>query len=218
MSNNTSEKYNLIGLDQMEASRVRRRLHKWTRTDEETIRPLVAGLQRSGCLQDCRINEPRWETNVYPLYYWASHKQGRKKPYDHVFELVLNRKAAKNEALRTYVKQMVNSEIDILVEDHHYFIFIEAKEVAPGRKTIFQDRGGLRQLIRQYVQGQVLARLVGKTFCIATIGANGAQPSVLEHFSRAEFELLRSVSEGVQPIKVIDLCWPNTAAAAQLSG
>lgn len=210
MSIDSPDTYKLIGLDQMEASVVRRRLHHWSNSDEEAIRPLIVALQQMGCLPNARIVAPRWETNVYPLYYWASHKLGSKTPYTHVFEsLPTARVAIPFGELLTFVRRMVDSEIDILVEDHGYFIFIEAKETAPNRKTVFQDRGGLRQLVRQYVQGRILERLIGKVFVLATIGANTGEPTELAKFSPAELALLQLVSDAVEPIRVVDLSWPT---------
>ncbi len=219
MNDVPSDRYKLIGLDQMEASVVRRHLHRWNKADEEAIRSLIVSLQQLGCIQNSRISEPRWETNVYPLYYWAKHKLGSKKPHDHVFEsLETSKVSVPTEELRIYVKRMVDSEIDVLVEDYDYFVFIEAKETAPGQTTVFQDRRGIRQLVRQYVQGHVLARITEKKFFLATIGANKAQPTVLDKFSRAELALLQLVSDEVQPLRVVDLCWPTTAATAQGAG
>src|SRR6266446_2389026 len=57
--------YKLIGLDQGEASTVRRGLHLWSSADEQTVRPLILALQERGCLRTVRVSEPRWEINVY---------------------------------------------------------------------------------------------------------------------------------------------------------
>jgi hypothetical protein len=218
MNDISSDKYKLIGLDQMEASIVRRHLHQWNKADEEAIRPLIVSLQELGCIQNTCISEPRWETNVYPLYYWA-RRLDSKKPYDYVFEsLETSKVSIPTEELRIFVKRMVDSEIDILVEDYAYFVFIEAKVTPPGRKTVFQDRGGIRQIVRQYVQGCVLAQITDKKFCLATIGANKAKPIPLDKFSRAEVALLQLISDDVQPLSVVDLCWPITAAITQTTG
>src|SRR5512147_519405 len=76
----------LIGLDQMEASIVRRYLHQWSQEDEQAIRPFLEALQQQQCFTDVHIMEPRWETNVYPLYfYWAHH---HKVPHKEVYERV----------------------------------------------------------------------------------------------------------------------------------
>ena len=70
------DSYQLIGLDQMEASIVRRYLHQWSKADEQAILPLLVALQQGQCLANVQIKEPRWETNVYRLYfYWAYHQK-----------------------------------------------------------------------------------------------------------------------------------------------
>jgi hypothetical protein len=156
----------------MEASVVRRRLHTWCDADEETVRPLLLELQRLGCLSNGPIVAPRWETNVYPLYYWASHRVRAREPYAWVYyQLTVSAVGGGRaivgvddapmppEELRVHVRRMVDSEIDILIEDRDYFVFIEAKEPGVGRKAVFADKGGLRQLIRQYVQGVVSVKV-----------------------------------------------------------
>ena len=61
--------YQLIDIDQMEPSIVRRRLRRWTEADAAEITPLIAALQDKGSLSGIQIQKPRYETNVYPLYY-----------------------------------------------------------------------------------------------------------------------------------------------------
>ena len=78
------KEYQLIGLDQMEASIVRRRLHQWNDADEQAIMPLLASLQQQPCLARIEPKEPRWETNVYPLYYYWAYRE--KVPHKEVYK------------------------------------------------------------------------------------------------------------------------------------
>lgn len=212
-------RYKLIELDKAEASVVRRRLHQWSKADEQAIVPLIGALQQKECLSNVHIKEPRWETNVYPLYYWAQHEVGSKRAYDHVFETLPNLFPASavsvpREALRQHVKRMVNSEIDILVEDVDYFVFIEAKESTARQKVKFQDKGGVRQLVRQYVQGKCLERLTAKVFALATIGANNGRAINIQ-LNATELALLQLVNDERQSLEIIDLSWKPMIAGAQ---
>lgn len=214
------DRYKLLGLDQMEASIVRRHLHQWNKADEQVITPLIAALQQGRCLSNLPIREPRWETNVYPLYYyWAyHHKVSHKKVYDRVFaSLRTTAVSVPEEDLRTHVARVVNTEIDILVEDVEYFVFIEAKVVAVGQKVKFEKIGGVHQLVRQYIQGRILETLTGKTFALATIGANNEQPIKIP-LNPTERDLLRLVDEERQSLEIPDLAWTLLSATAQAAG
>lgn len=215
------DRYKLIGLDRTEASIVRRRLHQWSKADEQAIVPLIGALQQKQYLPKVHITEPRWETNVYPLYYWAHREVGSKKAYDHVFASLLNLSTSTvsvpQQELRIHVTRMVNSEIDILVEDVDYFVFIEAKEATARQKIKFQDKGGVRQLVRQYVQGKILETLTGKVFALAAIGANNAQ-AININLNTTELALLQLVGDERKSLEIIDLSWGPMIAAAQSAG
>jgi len=197
----------------MEASIVRRYLHQWSKADEQAILPLLVALQQGQRLANVQIKEPRWETNVYPLYfYWAYHqKVVHKEVYERVFRSF---SSVPEEQLRIHIDRIANSEIDILVEDVEYFVFIEAKIVAAGQKVKFENSSGVHQLVRQYVQGWLLAPLIGKTFALATLGANNAQPITIR-LNETEQALVRLVGEEKQELKVPDLEWTLMRAMAQ---
>jgi len=199
----------LIGLDQMEASVVRRRLRQWSKADQQTITPLITALHQGHYLPNVHLTEPRYETNVYPLYYyWAHHRQlSHREVYDRVFRsLPVQKVSIPEEHLRRHVARVVDSEIDLLVEDVKYFVFIEAKEAIPRRKIKFEKQGGVHQLVRQYVQGRILETLVGKQFALATIGANNAQPIKIP-LNETEQVLLSLVGEERQLLEIPDLAW-----------
>lgn len=222
----------LIGIDTAEASRVRRALHQWTEADEKAIRPLIMAMQEKYRDLDLQITEPRWETNVYPLYYWAhetvraKHERvGAKKAYDHVLEMLPTLFSATDIPLsagevRAHMTHIMNSEIDILVEDSGYFLFVEAKITSPGQKI---KSPTLRQLVRQYIQGRILERLMHeefslkKTFALAAIGANHEQ--TIEIFPNpTERALLRLIGYEGNSLKIPDLAWAHLSASAQAVG
>src|SRR5713101_6101193 len=90
---------NLIGIDKTEATYVRRALHHWTDADEKAVTPLLGKLQCKYPDLQLRITKPRWETNVYPLYYWAHETVSSKKAYGHVLEILQTLFVASNVLL-----------------------------------------------------------------------------------------------------------------------
>ena len=128
--------YQLIDIDQMEPSIVRRHLRRWTEADEAAITPLVAGLRNKGALSGIPIQKPRYETNVYPLYYYWSHTKGlpHKQVYSEVVEsFQMYTETAPDKSLIPHIQRLADTEIDILIEDREYFVFVEAKNVPEGK-------------------------------------------------------------------------------------
>lgn len=209
--------HKLIDLDQMEASIVRRRLRRWSGADQEVATALVHALQQKQFRSDYRIIEPRYETNVYPLYYYwqYGHKVSHREVYDRVFQsLPTERSSIPLDELRRHVGHTVDSEVDILVEDIDYFVFLEAKEVVVGRKVKFEKKRGVHQLVSQYVQGEILETMISKPFMLATIGANNGEPLEIK-VNSAESALLRLVGERTDVLAVVDLPWPAFAATVE---
>jgi predicted GTPase len=193
-------------------------LHQWSKADEQAIRPLIQAIQRKQCLSDIHIKEPRWETNVYPLYYWAHREVGSKRVYRYVLELLPKLFSPSNvsltdKELRLHLRRIVNSEIDILVEDFDYFLFIEAKVATAGQKIKFQTIAGVHQLVRQYIQGRILEKLIGKRFDLVTIGAHNAQ-TIKIPFNTTEQALLSVVNEEKKSLQVIDFPWTLISEAS----
>lgn len=203
--------YELIGIDHSEASLVRRHLHRWEKTDEEAILPLILAIKEEQALLDIHIAEPRWETNVYPLYYWAEVAVGSRKAYEYVLDLLPDLFAHANtslvgDELIPHLTRIMNSEIDILVEDFEYFMFIEAKIPEADRKTKFQTIEGVHQLVRQYIQGKILEQIISKKFALATIGANNAKPIGIS-LNTTEQALVSMVNEDRKKLEISDLPW-----------
>jgi hypothetical protein len=204
--------YKLIDLDQMEGSIVRRRLRRWSKSDEEAITPLIESLQCASSPNQLRIVHPRYETSVYPLYYYWTHHNGftrQKHMRDQLLQTLLTENATTPDAdLLNHVGRVVNTEIDILIEDLDYFAFVEVKQPTPGGRPIWQNKDGVHQLVRQYAQGKILERLISKTFAFGTIGVNNGQPLELQ-LNPTERGLLRLVRDDRQSLSVVDSLWPN---------
>ena len=84
-----------------------------------------------------------------------------------------NPDTAPENSLIPHIQRIGDTEIDILIEDREYFVFVEAKNVPEGKKAKFEKTGGVHQLVRQYLQGKLLEKMISKTFALATIGVNG---------------------------------------------
>jgi hypothetical protein len=210
-------RHKLIDLDQMEPSIVRRRLRRWSKADEEAITALIHALQRKGSLSNVRVLEPRYETNVYPLYFYWQHGQhvSHRQVYDQVVQsLPTHKLRMPPDELRAHVGHTVDSEVDILVEDIEYFVFIEAKEPAGDRKVKFEKKRGVHQLVSQYVQGRILQKMISKVFVLATIGANKGEPLEIK-LNPAELALVQFVGEDKDVLSVVDLTWPSVTVSAK---
>lgn len=210
--------HKLIDLDQMEPSRVRRRLRQWSKT-EEAAAALIQALQVRGCLSRVRVYEPVYETNVYPLYFYWRH--GQRVSHRHVYHQVLqlpllatHRWPMPQDELLAHVRHTVDSEVDILVEDTDYFVFIEAKEVSVGHKIKFEQKRGVHQLVSQYVQGMILQSVISKVFVLATIGANNGETLEI-NLNSTERALLQLVGEDKDTLAVVDLTWPSVTMSVQ---
>ena len=202
--------YQLIDIDQMEPSIVRRHLRRWTEADEAAITPLVAGLRNKGALSGIPIQKPRYETNVYPLYYYWPHTKGlpHKQVYSEVVEsFQMYTETAPDKSMIPHIQRLADTEIDILIEDREYFVFVEAKNVPEGKKAKFEKTGGVHQLVRQYLQGKLLEKTISKTFALATIGVNGGQDVEIELNDR-EIQMLSLVGATGTSFSVADLHWP----------
>lgn len=170
-------------------------------------------------------DRPRWTTNVYPLYYLARQEltgaggePSEKQTYEFVRDICSRHfpdgltSLAAGEVL-SHMTQVANSEIDLLIEDLDYFVFIEAKFPPPGARASFRRIDRIHQLVRQYVQGRILAKLTSKSFALATIGANGGTHTTIRPNS-AESALLGLIGEPAKPLDFLDLTWPRTTSAS----
>ena len=86
------------------------------------------------------------------------------------------------------------------------WLFIEVKIPKPGQKTKFQTIAGVHQMVRQYIQGRILEKIIRQPFALATIGASDAE-SIEIPLNEQEQSLLRLVNEERQSLEVPDLPW-----------
>ena len=168
------ESYQLIGKDQMEPSILIRRLRQWRPEDASKAQDLVdAVLTAYG--QKERLSDPfRWETSVFPLFYFTKTRGiPSEAVYERIFEWAGHPSDhSKNPSIKEMLGPVADAEVDLLIESAKYFMFIEAKK--PGGPARFQrnkkEYGAIHQLVRQFVQGRLLASQIDKTFMLATLG------------------------------------------------
>ena len=188
---------------------MRRHLYRWSNSDTRVIKPIICMIRDIHSQSSMRVSKPRWETNVYPLYYWAERAVGSRKAYDFILDILTDLFPAFNVPLPdkdvlAHLKRIMNSEIDILVEDITYFLFIEVKVPIAHRKAKFQIIAGIHQLVRQYIQGKILEGIISKPFTLVTIGANNGNLIKIP-LNTVEQDLLRLVNEDRQCLEVDDL-------------
>jgi len=122
------------------------------------------------------VVEPRWEANVYPLYYLYAARCPNGKVQD-IYRLILedfdprfpDTQQTSKSFFEQHCRRISNAEIDLLIEDRDYFLFVEAKDPKPGQKVRFSG-GDVHQLVCQFVQEKLLERAIGKKFLMATLG------------------------------------------------
>jgi hypothetical protein len=203
--------YKLIGLDKMEATKLRRKLdppERWESSRSEPVTSLINKVfQACGCL--LKIDDPRWETHVCPLYYYYSESSlGRTQPlYDRIFFEYGKHFSDVPELSRLrfkeYVGTVATAEIDLLIEDTEYFIFVEVKDPRENENPRF-SKGPIHQLVRQYVQGNILAKLIEKRFMMATIKTG---LSVLSDLKEPERIALAAVGHLSEDLRICDFDW-----------
>lgn len=117
--------YRLIGLDRGETSKLRRTLDPWQPAKAQAVTRLIGEccLRRGARLE---IKEPRWETNIYPLYYyfWVQGYRGRKL-YNQVlveYKRLFPEPAppSSRDDLYYQLQRLADTEIDLLIEDRDY--------------------------------------------------------------------------------------------------
>jgi len=179
--------YKLINLDQMEATVLRRVLDPWEISKGERVRRFLEKLLEG---RDLKVQEPKWELNVYPLYYYFLCDGTRVRPASKIYRMVFNEfcgvfSQAKDRISRDQAMSVADAEIDLLIEDADYFVLVEVKDPLPDRKPRFQNTKGIHQLVRQYVQGVFLSKKINKTFLAATVGAKKALPLSLNEIDKS---------------------------------
>ncbi|MBI4524719.1 MAG: hypothetical protein HY695_13020 [Deltaproteobacteria bacterium] len=157
--------YKLIGRDQMEPTLLRRKLDPWGPAKAVRVRPLIETLFLRLGLNNLQIKNPCWEANVYPLYYYYFDPQQKEKAW--AFKRILQESrrlfcdscgSIPDTEFYLQTCRMADAEIDLLIEDEDYFIFVEAKTSLPGKQIKFGRDHGVHQLVWQYAQGLFLQK------------------------------------------------------------
>ena len=166
------DSYRLIDKDKMEPSILLRRLRPWRDEDADRAKPLVHAILDAYGRKEWRCDPFKWETSVCPLFYFAKDRDvSDKDAYKRVFDWAGRPPAdGRDPSLETMLNTVANAEVDLLIEsENHYFIFIEAKRAKPNWRNKKEEP---HQLVRQFVQGHLLANQIDKTFMLATLGAS----------------------------------------------
>ena len=175
------DSYQLVGKDQMEPSILNRRLRQWRPEDDSRTQSLVQGVLAAYKHNEWLSDPFRWETSVFPLFYFTKTRDiPSKAVYERIFEWAghpsdhSENLSIENPSIEKMLGPVADAEVDLLIESANYFMFIEAKK--PSEKARFQrnkkEYGAIHQLVRQFVQGRLLASRINKTFMLATLGAS----------------------------------------------
>ena len=110
--------YELIDVDQMEATKLRRMLEEpWSSQKSNRAKPVIAEIAKT-CEGGITPTEPRWEHGVYPLYYKYKHDSHDNfrticnrilEKYDSHFPELKDKYPA--EQLTAFVEDLANTEI-----------------------------------------------------------------------------------------------------------
>ncbi len=205
--------YKLVGLDKMEPTLLRRRFDPGQSECTEGLKRLVEGVCSWYGYDKRTIQQPRWETGVYPLYYWYfsdPERQQKQSAYKHISNecekcFSLSAFSPPLEDIYKRIGTIADAEIDLLVEDIGYFILIEAKKPPLlGQKPVFGQKYGLHQLVRQYLQGLFLEKVTQKHFLMATIGTGFKAPYEL---TALEIAYLKAFGKDMQSLTLPDFDW-----------
>ena len=200
--------YSLIGKDQMEPSILIRRLRPWRPEDADRVQSLVHAVLDAYGRNEWHRDPFIWETGVFPLFYFTKDRDMPSKAvYERIFDWAGHPSDEfANPSLKAMLTPVADAEVDLLIESAHYFIFIEAKK--PGEKVRFQrnkkEYGATHQLVRQFVQGRLLASQIDKTFMLATLTDEGF---VQVELRKGDRRLLKAVGQSGEDFPFPDM--PN---------
>jgi hypothetical protein len=206
------ENYQLVGVDQMEATKLRRKLDPidpWDSGKTERVKPVIAEIAKT-CEDGITPIDPRWEHGVYPLYYLYKRDPRDTlstvcsrilEDYNTLFPELKDKYPA--EKLTAFVDDIANTEVDLLIEDVDYFIFVEAKNPPDGRLARFQMKRGVHQLVLIYAEGLFLAKSIKKRFVLATLGTKMTSHSL----TPADQTLLALLGDTNKELRFCDLSW-----------
>ena len=222
--------YKLLELDRDEKTIIRRALYRESRAGEQAIAEIFSRIRRAHTPSNARLIKPRWETSVHPLYFWA-YSETKCEPgkggnfracFDHVVEKLP--KIYCEELREPFWYTVVDCEIDILVEDAEFFLFLEAKIPVRGTDIDwYKSKQGVHQLVHQYVQGSLIKKFVvpEKEFALATIGANNAEPHNIQ-LNATERKLMALVDYNGDSLSIpdfsLEVLTSSTSAVGSYAG
>jgi len=196
----------------MEATKLRRKLDPidpWDTAKSERVKPVIAEIA-STCDGGITPRAPRWEHGVYPLYYL--YKQDSRDSLRMICEKICNDygmlfpecngNCPPNE-LSEFISYIANTEVDLLIEDVEYFIFVEAKNPPDGKLPKFEMKRGVHQLVWIYAEGPFLSRKIKKQFALATLGTKMTSYDL----TPAEQTLLAIFGDKRKKLTFCDLSW-----------
>ena len=195
------------------------RLRQWRPEDASKAQDLVDAVLTAYGQKEWLSDPFRWETSVFPLFYFTKTRDIRSKAvYERIFEWAghpsdhSENPSIKNEnpSIKEMLGPVADAEVDLLIESANYFMFIEAKK--PDGPARFQrnkkEYGAIHQLVRQFVQGRLVASQIKKTFMLATLGASDGDFVQVE-LREGDRRLLQAVeqSENNFPSPVPNFSW-----------
>lgn len=204
------DSYQLIGKDHMEPSILNRRLRQWRPEDASKAQDLVCGVLTAYGQKEWFCDPFRWETSVFPLFYFTKTRDMPSKTvYERISEWAGHPSDhSENPSIKKMLGPVADAEVDLLIESANYFMFIEVKK--PGETARFQRNkrkyGAIHQLVRQFVQGRLLASQIDKAFMLATLGASDGDFVQVE-LREADRRLLKVVGQSEQDFPFPDM--PN---------
>lgn len=203
--------YKVIGLDMMEQSQLRRYVERWKEQPALPRDFIGRILCESGDIR-LRFEAANWEIGVYPLFYYLWTAENKPDKIGTVFErgkAEARKRGLPPEFEKDFVTAL-NAEIDLLIEDVAYLIFVEAKI-----KPRFSTKNSIGQLARQLAQGHVLGDMIDKRFILATLGPQGgARPTGLLALNSREQSFLQSLGVRETELKVPGLPWDTTSTSS----
>src|SRR5207249_2955117 len=124
------------------------------------------------------VKEPRSETGVWPFFYRFLPPGTKRHAVVHASIRKVIEQHCTGEDILKYAEYIGNAEIDLLIEDNEWFMFLEAK-----LKPSFTQSTPLNihQLVRQHVQGKLLEKIERKHFIHGTVGVGKFQFEPNEH-------------------------------------
>ncbi len=196
------DNYRLIGKGQMETFILLHKLRPWRPGDADRANPLVHAVLTAYGQAKWLCYLFSWEASVFPLFYFAKSQDiSSKAVYERIFGWAGHPSdLIEKPSIEKMLGPVADTEVDLLIESANYFIFIEAKvRQKPGEKARFQrnkkEYGAIHQMVRQFVQGRLLASQIDTEFMLATLTD---EDFVQVELRKGDRRLLKAVGQSVE--------------------